>query len=461
MNFKKAFKLLISSCLGALILIFIFNNAKININGVELAISLKPAFRGFTAIILPPLGNVKAYTHVLPVRLNIELKNIDIDLLKTLIYKSPDKSELWALFKDEIMKSLYLLGLKTAFLGTAGAFLTAYILKYTKKEILACCIIGIIIPILLLGSLFLSYDLDAFSTPEYTGTLKAAPWIISTVNKGIAQINELGKQLKNISDSASSVFSKMDSIGSIDQSSVIKILHVSDIHNNPAALNFMDQIVKNFNVNYIIDTGDITDYGTPLENLVIKEISKLPVKYFFVTGNHDSNSTVDLFEEVENAVVLNGQEVDLGGIRLLGFSDPISKSDDIKSPDILQTVKLNMHIQEQLSHGNIPDILAVHNPEVTNNLVGKVPVILNGHTHRFSIKQDRGSVVINSGTTGAAGIRGLQSKNDLPYSAVLLYFQRNEDEKYRLAAVDVIKISNLKAGFQVERMIFDRVNQGE
>ena len=91
MNFKKAFKLLISSCLGALILIFIFNNAKININGVELAISLKPAFRGFTAIILPPLGNVKAYTHVLPVRLNIELKNIDIDLLKTLIYKSQTK----------------------------------------------------------------------------------------------------------------------------------------------------------------------------------------------------------------------------------------------------------------------------------------------------------------------------------------------------------------------------------
>ena len=126
---------------------------------------------------------------------------------------------------------------------------------------------------------------------------------------------------------------------------------------------------------------------TPLENLVIKEISKLPVKFFFVTGNHDSNSTVDLFEEVENAVVLNGQEVDLGGIRLLGFSDPISKSDDIKSPDILQTVKLNMHIQEQLSHGNIPDILATILRLPTTG--GKVPVILNGHTQVFDKARQR------------------------------------------------------------------------
>ena len=43
----------------------------------------------------------------------------------------------------------------------------------------------------------------------------------------------------------------------------------------------MEQIIFNFNVDVVIDTGDITDYGTSLENMVIEKISHLPVDYVF------------------------------------------------------------------------------------------------------------------------------------------------------------------------------------
>ncbi|NLC63702.1 MAG: hypothetical protein GX759_06540 [Thermoanaerobacterales bacterium] len=454
MGFKKVSQLFVTSCLGALILILVFNNTRVNVSGVELIIGLKPALKGFTSIILPPLGNVKAYTHGLPIKLSIELKTIDINLLKSIIDKAPDKNELWTLFWGEIINSMYLLGLKTMILGAVGALVTAFAMRYTKKQILISCIIGIMISLMMLTSLYISYDLNAFNTPEFTRTLVVAPWIIDTVNKGVSQINEFGQQLKNISDSASNVFAKMDNFSSLDtQDSMIKILHISDIHNNPAALGFIENIVDSFDVNYIIDTGDITDYGTPLEDIVIKHISKLPVKYYFVEGNHDSGFTEQLFEQVENAVVLDNEAVNIEGITLLGFADPVSKSNDIKSPEFLHEAELNLQIKEWLDNNYTPDILAVHNPAITDNLAGRIPVILNGHTHRLSIKDRNGSLVINAGTTGAAGIRGLQSKDDIPYSAVVLYFQQ-KDGQFHLSAADTIKIYNQSIGFQVERIFF-------
>jgi hypothetical protein len=82
---------------------------------------------------------------------------------------------------------------------------------------------------------------------------------------------------------------------------------------------------------------------------------------------------------------------------------------------------------------------------------------LNGHTHKLNLFQRDGSIVINAGTTGAAGIRGFQTNSDIPYSAVLLYFKKpGNNQKTGLMAADVIKISNLKTGFQVERVFFNR-----
>jgi hypothetical protein len=102
-------------------------------------------------------------------------------------------------------------------------------------------------------------------------------------------------------------------------------------------------------------------------------------------------------------------------------------------------------------------ILAVHNPKSTKGISGLVPLILNGHVHKTSLKEENNSLIINAGTTGAAGIRGIQSKGDIPYSAVLLYFKKSEVlEKPQLFSADIIKISNFKAGFQVERIFFDQ-----
>jgi len=457
MNWKRAFAILICAILGPLVFIHTFDSIMVNLQGMELSLGLKLAQKGSTTIHLPPIGVLKAYTHTAPITINIILQNIDLDVIKAIIDSIHDKNELISLIREDVLKAVKLLAVKTLILGMVGAIFVAFILKLKKREFIYCILISLLLVVIILSWTFLPYNITAFDKPEYFGTLKAAPWLIDIWNKGMSQINVLGQQLKSMSDGISMVFSRMDNIASTEES-MVRVLHVSDIHNNPAAFDFMEQIVQNFNVDVVIDTGDITDYGTILEDMVIKNLSNLPVQYIFVAGNHDSPNTMEMIAAIDNVTILDGDMINVKGINILGFSDVRSKTLNIDSSDDKDNLKLNLTIQDKLySLDEMPDILAVHDPEATEGLRGLVPIILNGHVHKASLKEENGSLIINAGTTGAAGIRGIQSKGDIPYSAILLYFKSNEAlKKPQLFAADIIKISNLKAGFQVERIFFDQ-----
>jgi len=462
MKLKRAIKI-ICAVTVSLFFIHFFDSIPVNVKGVEFIINLKLSWRGLTSLALPPLGVLKTATHKAPVQINIILQNINLDFIKSILDSALDRKDLILLFQKQLHNTLYILAVKTALLGFLGGAFGGIVFRLKNKEIIQCGVAGLLIAIFLLSSVFLTFNMDAFNTPEYFGTLKAAPWIIGLLNKGISQINELGKQLQNMSDNISTVFSQMDSIDPIEgNNEIIRVLHVTDIHNNPAAYDFMEQVVKNFKVGFIIDTGDITDYGTALEDMIIKNLEKLPVKYVFISGNHDSQSVINMLKDIKNVIVLNNKMINIDGINILGFSDPASMTGDIEPPDEMKIMEQNMRINEwfDISHSE-PDILAVHNPKITENLIGRDPVILNGHTHKLNIFESKWSVVINAGSTGAAGIRGFQTDSDVPYSAVVLYFEKPQNnQKARLIASDVIKISNLKAGFQVERIFFNQDQGG-
>jgi len=457
MNWKRAFVFLICAILSPLIFVHVFDNINFSLQGMELSIALKLAQKGSTSIHLPPIGVLKAYTHTSPIAINITLQNIDLDVIKSIIDNIQDKNELILLMKDDAIKAIKFIILKTLFLSLLGTAFAAFILKLEKRDFIYCTFISITLIAVLLCWTFFAYNVTAFDKPEYFGTLKAAPWLIDIWNKGISQINVLRQQIKNMSDGISMVFSRMDSVASTEES-LVRVLHVSDIHNNPTAFDFTKQIVNNFDVDFVIDTGDITDYGTILEDIVIKNLSDLPVPYIFVAGNHDSPNTIKMLSDIGNVTVLDGEMINVKGINILGFPDTRSKTLNIESSDDDDNIKLGLAIKEKLyALDEKPDILAVHDPDASRSSIGLVPIILNGHVHKASLKQENGSLIINAGTTGAAGIRGIQSNGDIPYSAILLYFKNDEMlKKQQLFAADIIKISNLNAGFQVERIFFDQ-----
>ncbi|MGB4149072.1 MAG: metallophosphoesterase, partial [Tepidanaerobacteraceae bacterium] len=264
MSWKRAFVILICAVLAPLVFIHIFDSINVSLQGMELSLGLQLAEKGSTTIHLPPIGVLKAYTHSSPITLKIVLQNVDIDVIKAIIDSIHDKNELISLIKEDALNAIKILAAKTLLLSISGTFFAAFVLRLKKRDFICCTIISIALVIIILSWTFLSYNVTAFDKPEYFGTLRAAPWLIDIWNKGISQINVLREQLKSMSEGISMVFSRMDSVASTEES-MVRVLHVSDIHNNPAAFDFMEQIVQNFNVDFIIDTGDITDYGTYLE----------------------------------------------------------------------------------------------------------------------------------------------------------------------------------------------------
>lgn len=129
---------------------------------------------------------------------------------------------------------------------------------------------------------------------------------------------------------------------------------------------------------------------------------------------------------MSNGVLLQGRAVEVAGVRVVGGADPLAHSVDAVAPDKQiyeegadrQAAALRAAIQRE----GQPDILLVHNPAVARRLAGMAPLAVSGHTHPQELEESgRGSVLLNPGTTGAAGLRGLSSAEGVPYSAIILY----------------------------------------
>lgn len=74
----------------------------------------------------------------------------------------------------------------------------------------------------------------------------------------------------------------------------------------------------------MIDTGDIADFGTPVETSLIDSISKLPVPYVFIPGAPESPKTIAFIRGVKNVTAKNGKEINVKGIAMIGFADSAS-----------------------------------------------------------------------------------------------------------------------------------------
>ena len=77
----------------------------------------------------------------------------------------------------------------------------------------------------------------------------------------------------------------------------------------------MRQVVDQFQVDGVLDTGDITDWGSEPENRLITSVGTLDVPYVYIRGNHDSAATAALIAAQPNATVLAGTAGDRGGHR--------------------------------------------------------------------------------------------------------------------------------------------------
>jgi predicted phosphodiesterase len=244
-----------------------------------------------------------------------------------------------------------------------------------------------------------------------------------------------------------------------------RILHVSDLHLNPSAWGLIRTVVQNFDIDAVVDTGDIVDWGSTAEETYVSAIAGVKVPYIYVRGNHDSSAIQAAIARQRNAVVLDDTITTVGGVTIAGIGDPQFTPDKSAPAVPAGTENLLLGSGEKLAStirasGRRVDMAMVHDPAMAPPLSGVVPLVLAGHLHKRAVSMlpaptpadgaaspdpspapaSAGVVMptrlMVEGSTGGAGLRGLQNEEPTPLTLSVLYF----DETHTLKAYDDIRL---------------------
>lgn len=442
--------------IGLILFVNLFSATDYQLMSVMVNLKVDFGYPAQTRIVLPPVGQIGAPTHWLPVRLSLELRSVDLALLETFVFSpSINSPALLDGIREGAFRILFLFALKIVALGAAGSIFLSYLAGARKsKTLIWGGVSGALVVVFLVIMLYFTYDLSGFERLEYEGMIEAAPWVLNLAWDAFGQVEELGERVQVLASNLYSLLREVENLGPLGlvQAEVL-VLHVSDIHNNPVAYNFAKQVVNSFPVDFVMDTGDLTDWGTALEVEITNRIAELQLPYLFVSGNHDSPDVLRKLATIANAVLITEEEQTIRGLRIAGVGDPVAYS-YLATPASLSELEayaneLNAKWSEV---ENRPDIFMVHNHRVAEALEpGLFSVVAYGHTHLWGLKERGDTVYSNAGTTGAAGIRGFQGREPLPYSLSLLYFNRDEEGSLRLQAVDGVHVTGLGTSFSLQR----------
>lgn len=442
---------------GAILSVCTIGRATYRWHGFAVEVRLLPSSIGETRLVLAPLGEVQAHTHNAPVTLVASLEAIQIEEIRKLLDTKPDREALAQDFERSAKDDLRNFVTRQIAAAALGSLIAPLFMRSRRFRAWGSSVLmGVLLVGMVLGSALTTFNGKAFETPEYTGALKQAPWVIQFGKDAFTKIEALSQKLRTVASNLNVLYGRItalpDRLVPDDGPDTFHILHVSDIHNNPAALDFIQEVAHQFHVEMIVDTGDLTDFGSPPETVIVQGIGKLGYPYVFVAGNHDSRVVVEALKKVSNVVVLEGKPLTIHGVTLLGLPNPASLRAGVGSvdttPQELQTGgETLLHTLQGLP--SPPDIVALHDPEEARPLWGYTPLILCGHEHRYYIQQERGqptsttpeirapgtgmtpvytpaweTVICNAGTTGAAGLRYVDRKEGVPFSCAVLTFRR-------------------------------------
>lgn len=462
---KKQFKAgtialkIVFSLLLMILFIQLLGPVSFSAGAFEFEVCLKLPGQGRTFIYFPPLGKVAAATHWAPLDFHLLLKNIYLEELATLSGNIPFMNfwsgDLFREIKISITKYIFFLFLLVFLLGMVSPLIFSR-RRVGKREMFLMGLINLVVLASLVSTAFLSYDSAAFLEAEYQGTLEAAPWVLHVLQEGKDIVENIGVQFAEVVKNISFLEKEMGKNNLLDEpQNMIRVLHVSDIHNNPAAFDFICRIADTFNVHLIIDTGDLVDYGTDWElEFFCRNFQKIKIPYVFIPGNHDSLPVIEQLQKYKNVTVLENGEIEINGLKITALADPASSSSAPSLSDEKLLEEKARQLAENVDGSDDVTIIAAHNPQLFKYLRKDGNLLLGGHLHRPYIKKNEEYIEINAGTTGASGIRGLQNMK-INFSLVLLNFSYAEQEqRFVPFSADLIKVDQFPLNFSLERFIF-------
>ncbi len=406
-------------------------------------------------IALPPVGEVGFDSHRGPVGVSATVRSVDVAAAEQLLRSPTALSDLTVTAPDVVRDAvLRALGWAVGCTLAGAAFAGAVVYRSVRRSAqgLAVAAAPLVVCAVVSG---LTFDPAALDEPRFTGLLSRAPYLAGEGRSVVDRLESYRSGVADMVRSVSTLYTAADGLAVIDDTDVTTVLHLSDIHLSPQGYDLAQQLVEQFGVDVVVDTGDVTTWGTTAESATLNRIGRLGVPYVFVRGNHDSVLTANAVA-AQGATVLEGEAVTVEGLTFAGIGDarfsPDSGELDIDAAREAagrSAADLAAVVGATNRSGEDVDVALIHDPSRLDALFGEVPLILAGHYHSRKIRLDAsGTRVMVQGSTGGAGISAgaldrLEAGEPLPLEATLLYFGRSGEQARRLIAWDEVTVGGL------------------
>ncbi|HEX8135399.1 MAG TPA: metallophosphoesterase [Actinomycetes bacterium] len=453
---------LLAGALGALLTVTFLARADARVGPATVRLSARPALTGTSRLAAPPFGSVSARTHTGPLAFAATLDAVDVRGLGRMLdgEVAPGRSS-----GDRLAAALAPLERRArqvarqflariALLGLAGGLAGVLLFpRRTRRRLLRCALGGVLATAAMLVPTLATFDVGAFREPRYRGALEYAPALIGDVRTGLDRLRTLREEMVLIGQNLDRAYTALGRPVRDLNSDTVRVLHISDVHLNPAGFQLAERLADQFQVAAVVDTGDMGTWGFPPERQAARNVARFDVPYLFVKGNHDNADMVAAVAANRGARVLDGASFEVQGIAFYGVADPTFTPGQGYRVQAFEDLKVRRSVAVGGSIDALPrrpDVLLVHDGRLAAYARGHVASVLTGHLHGFGTEVLNGTRTLQTGTVGAAGPDGLRADGPPTQTAEVLYFDR---DTRRPVAVDRIAVRSLESSFSVDRLL--------
>ncbi|WP_412745007.1 metallophosphoesterase family protein [Krasilnikovia sp. MM14-A1004] len=446
----------------------------IDVGPFRAEMSITPSFKGGTEVDIPPLGSLHLDSHDGPIHLKVNLGSLDQNRTEALVNDPTAITVTGKRAVDEVTAGVLRLGLRALGAALAGAMLLAALIFRDFRRVAWAGVTALAVTGGSLGLAVGTVRRDSIAEPRYEGLLVNAPAVVGDARRIADNYGRYADQLQQLVSNVSRIYTTVSSLPVYaPQADTTRILHVSDLHLNPSSWGLIRTVVKQWNIDAVIDTGDIVDWGSSPETSYVSAIGQVGVPYIYVRGNHDSTAIQAAVARQRNAKVLDNSVITIDGLTIAGIGDPQFTPDKSETPPAVDGSGVSPlqtsgeRLATTIRSANPPvNVALVHDPAMAGPLSGVVPLVLSGHKHQREVSMlpapsptvtptaTAGATqptaaaasttqaprmttrLMVQGSTGGAGLRGLEHEEPTPLTLSVLYF----DEQHQLKAYDDIQL---------------------
>ncbi|MFD6528423.1 metallophosphoesterase [Streptomyces sp. NPDC060184] len=434
--------------LGAWLGLLVVGDVKTPVGPMDTTMALRPSLTGGTRVDVSPLGALELDSHVAPVRLDVDVDRLDPERSQRLVEQPARFSGLQDEVTRDIADGARELAVRSVVAVLTGATALGLIVYRRPRPALAA---GGLALVLLAGSgvgAYATWNPKSVLEPKFSGLLSSAPSVVGDARSIVTEFDVYQQELARLVTNVSRLYDATSTLPVYQPDpGTLRVLHVSDIHLNPASWHIVASLVEQYGIDVIIDSGDTMDHGTTTENGFLDPIRDLGAPYVWVRGNHDSKETQKYLKGLRNVRVLDGgSAVTVAGLRIAGTGDPQFTPDRTlarggEAAERMAGLRLASALRDQTSAGTPVDIAVTHDPQAARETDGAVPLVLAGHVHhRVNEVLPLGTRLKVEGSTGGGGLRAVQNEKPEKVRASVLYLDR---ATRRLQAWDEITLGGL------------------